>query len=228
MTALIIILCIVAFFALLLSVRIVLRIKHEESLVIYLRILFVKIKLYPNEKKKKHYPHSMSRKKAEKIKKELAQKKEKKRKKKDADHKVGKKESEKDVISILSIMTTFIRNFVKIFMNSVRIKASKLHVTVASDSAAKTAILFGAVTQAVNVLFPLLEDLKPVKRLPQGKDLSVTTDFLVEKPTIKADVTIYVTVGGALKALVVSATRTLKKATENQTPTEIIKTDNKK
>ena len=217
MTAIIVIVCIAIFIALLLSVRIVLRIKHEEKLVIYLRILFVKIKLYPNEKKKKRYPQSMSRKKAEKIKRELAKEREKKKEKKDADHKVGKKKEETDVISLLSIMATFIKNFVQLFMNSVRIKASKLHVTVASDSAAKTAILYGAVSQAVNVIFPLIDDLKPVKKLPTGKNLSVETDFLSEKPSITADITIYVTVGGALKALLVSATRTFKKVADKQT-----------
>ena len=217
MTAIIVIVCIAIFIALLLSVRIVLRIKHEEKLVIYLRILFVKIKLYPNKKKKKRYPQSMSRKKAEKIKRELAKESEKKKEKKDADHKVGKKKEETDVISLLSIMATFIKNFVQLFMNSVRIKASKLHVTVASDSAAKTAILYGAVSQAVNVIFPLIDDLKPVKKLPTGKDLSVETDFLSEKPSITADITIYVTVGGALKALLVSATRTFKKVADKQT-----------
>ena len=217
MTALIVILCIAVFIAFLLSTRIVLRIKHEETLVIYLRILFIKIKLHPKEKKKKRYPQSMSRKKAEKIKRELAKESEKKKEKKDADHKVGKKKEETDVISLLSIMATFIKNFVQLFMNSARIKASKLHVTVASDSAAKTAILYGAVSQAVNVIFPLIDDLKPVKKLPTGKDLSVETDFLSEKPSITADITIYVTVGGALKALLLSATRTFKKVADKQT-----------
>ena len=50
-----------------------------------------------------------------------------------------------------------------------------------------------------------------------GKNLSVETDFLSEKPSITADITIYVTVGGALKALLVSATRTFKKVADKQT-----------
>ena len=218
MTALIVILCIAVFIAFLLSTRIVLRIKHEETLVVYLRILFIKIKLYPSNEKKKRYPHSMSRRKAEKIKKSLTEKKKTKKKGKEegAEHKVGEKKEKRDILTMISIITTFIKNFLRIFMRSVRIKAAKLHVIVASDSAAKTAILYGAVSQSVDVLFPLLEGIKNFKKLPSDKNLSVTTDFLVEKPTIKADITIYVTVGGALKALIVSAARTLKKVTEKQ------------
>ena len=218
MTALIVILCIAVFIALLLSTRIVLRIKHEDTLVVYLRILFIKIKLYPSDSKKKRYPHSMSRRKAEKIKKSLEKKKKAKKKGKgeDAEHKVGEKKEKRDILTMLSIITTFVKNFVSIFIHSARIKAAKLHVIVASDSAAKTAILYGAVSQSVNVLFPLLEGIKNFKKLPSGNDLSVTTDFLVEKPTIKADITLYITIGGALKALIVSAARTFKKVMAKQ------------
>ncbi len=222
MTALIVILCIAIFIAFLLSTRIVLRIKHEETLVVYLRILFIKIKLHPSKKKekKKRYPHSMSRRKAEKIKKSLTEKEKKKKKKgtpKDAEHKVGEKEEKSDVLTMLSIMTEFIKNFIRLFMRSVRIKVAKLHIIVASDSAAKTAILYGAVSQSVDVLFPLLEGVKNFKKLPSGNDLSVTTDFLVEKPTVKTDITLYVTVGGALKTLIVSGSRTFKKVMDKQT-----------
>ena len=64
MTALIVILSIALLIALLLSTKVLLHIRYEESLTIYLRVLFVKIRLYPSKKEKKKYPHSMSKRKA--------------------------------------------------------------------------------------------------------------------------------------------------------------------
>ena len=217
MPALIIILCIALFIALLLSTKIILRIKYEDKLVVYIRVLFVKIQLYPKKEKKKRYPHSMSRRKAQKIKDSLTKKKKKSKKKsKEKTKEKSKKEDKYDILSIISIITTFVRNFLKLFVKSARIKTSKLHIIVASENAAKTAILYGAVTQATNVLFPLLDSIKTFKKLPRGKDLLVETDFLVDKPTIKADITIYIRVGGILKALIGSAAKAFKKAVADQ------------
>ena len=131
MPALIIILCIALFIALLLSTKIILRIKYEDKLVVYLRVLFVKIQLYPKKEKKKRYPHSMSRRKAQKIKDSLTKKKKKSKKKgKEKTKEKSKKEDKYDILSIISIITTFVRNFLKLFVKSARIKTSKLHIIV--------------------------------------------------------------------------------------------------
>ena len=74
MTALIVILSIALLIALLLSTKVLLHIRYEESLTVYLRVLFVKIRLYPSEKEKKKYPHSMSKRKAQRIKDSLKKK----------------------------------------------------------------------------------------------------------------------------------------------------------
>lgn len=216
MPALIIILCIALFIALLLSTKIILRIKYENSLVIYLRILFVKIPLYPKKEKKKQYPHSMSRRKAQKIKDSLSKKKKKKKADKKGEKEKGKKEDKYDILSIISIITSFVKTFLKLFVRSARIKASKLHIIIASENAAKTAILYGAATQTTDVLFPMLESIKTFKKLPSGKDLSIETDFLVDKPSVKADITIYVRVGGILKAVIGAAIKAFKKAVADQ------------
>ena len=216
MPALIIIFCIALAFALLLSTKIILRIKYEDKLVAYIRILFIKIPLYPKKDKKKRYPHSMSKRKAKKIKDSLNKKKKKKPKK----EKKGKKEPEKkdknDILSIISIITSFVKHFLKKFVGSARIKVARLHVTVATDEAAKTAVMYGAVSQSVNVLFPMLEGIKNFKKLPKENELSVKPNFLSEKSTVKADVTLYVRVGGALKAIIGAAAKAFKKAVSNQ------------
>lgn len=219
MTALIIILAIVILIALLLSVKVVLRITYADSLAIYLKILFVKIRLYPSKKREKKYPHSMSRRKAKKIKDSLEGKKKlskKKKQKKDKKDKPDKEEEAPDLISIVSIVTSFVKSFLKVFAGSVRLKFSRLKIVVASEDAATTAITYGAVTQGINVLFPLLEGIKNVKKLPPKKELSVRADFLSDTPSVDIDVNIYIRVGGALKALLIAAARTFKKAVKDQ------------
>ena len=218
MLALIIIFCIALAFALLLSTKIILRIKYDDKLIAYIRILFIKIPLYPKEERKKRYPHSMSRRKAKKIKDSLTKKKkEKKPSKKSKDEKEkSEKKDKNDILSMISIITAFVKNFLKKFLNSARIKVAKLHVTVATDEAAKTAVMYGAVSQSVNVLFPMLEGIKNFKKLPKEKDLLVEPDFLSDKSRIDADITLYVRVGGALKAIIYACAKAFKKAVSDQ------------
>ena len=91
-----------------------------------------------------------------------------------------------DVSSILDILRLTIELAaitVKRFSKRLTIKVSRLKVTVASQDAATTAIAYGAVTQTINVLLPLLSEVKNFK-MPSPKNLSVAADFVSEKPTI--------------------------------------------
>lgn len=212
MPALIIIFSIIVLLALLLSLKITLRITYEDSLRVYLKVFFVKTRLYPSKKKEKKYPHSMSKRKARKIKDSLQKKSKPKKKKKKEEKPIEKN----DLISIVSITTNFVKNFISTFTRAVRIKFSRMHITVASEDAATTAILYGAITQSVNVLFPLIDNIKSVKKLPSGKELSVRADFLTDKPTVDIDINLYVRVGGALKALFSAGIRTFKKAVRDK------------
>ena len=219
MTALIVILSIALLIALLLSTKVLLHIRYEESLTVYLRVLFVKIRLYPSEKEKKKYPHSMSKRKAQKIKDSLKKKqKEEPKKKKKRKSKEKEKEPKEapDLISILSIITNFVKSFLRLFAGSVRIRSSRLHIVVAAEDAADTAIAYGALTQAVNLLFPMLDGIKAFKHLPRGKELSVRADFLSDTPKIDADVELYIRVGSALKAVCLAAIRAFKGAVKRQ------------
>ena len=157
----------------------------------------------------------MSRRKARKIKESLTKKKKKpsksSKKKKDSKEKPEKKEKN-DLLSILSIIISFVKYFLRVFLKSVRVKVAKLQITVATEEAGKTAVLYGAVSQSVNTLIPLLENIKNFKKLPKGNDLMVDADFLLDKSTIKTDITLYVRVGSALKAIIGAAVKSFKKA----------------
>ena len=219
MTALIVILSIALLIALLLSTKVLLHIRYEESLTVYLRVLFVKIRLYPSEKEKKKYPHSMSKRKAQRIKDSLKKKQKeepKKKKKRKSKEKEKAPKEAPDLISIISIITSFVKSFLRLFAGSVRIRSSRLHIVVAAEDAADTAIAYGALTQAVNLLFPMLDGIKTFKHLPRGKELSVRADFLSDTPKIDADVELYIRVGGALKAVCLAAIRAFKGAVKRQ------------
>ena len=78
MTALIIIGCILLFFIFILSLRATLIIAYNGEVTLSLKVLFVKIKLFPKGEKKSG-PHKMSAKKAQRIKTRLKKKADKKR-----------------------------------------------------------------------------------------------------------------------------------------------------
>ena len=218
MTALIVILSIALLIALLLSTKVLLHIRYEESLTVYLRVLFVKIRLYPSKKEKKKHPHSMSKRKAQKIKDSLQKKPKEEPKKRKSKKKEKEKEPKEapDLISIISIITSFVKSFLRLFAGSVRIRSSRLHIVVAAEDAADTAIAYGALTQAINLLFPMLDGIKTFKHLPRGKELSVQADFLSDTSKIDADVELYIRVGSALKAVCLAAIRAFKKAVKRQ------------
>ena len=220
----IIIICVVAFITILLSLKITLKITHKESFSVAIKILFFKIRLYPQKEKKRRYPHSMSRWRAKMIKRSLEKKPKKKKPVKSQDEDEAKKKKQKkplqlkkdDILSIISISISFVKSFVKLFARAIRVKTSRLHVVVASDDAAKTAMLYTAVTQSINLLFPLLDGLKTVKKLPHGKNLSVDVDFLAEEPTIDIDIEIYFRIIGGAIALFGALISALKKAVKKQ------------
>ena len=217
MIPLIIILCIIAVIAFLLSIKITLKIRYTDKLAIYLKIFFIKKRLYPKKEEKKRYPHSMSKRKAKKIRDSLKKKPKKAKKKKKIKEKDEEEGEEKaDLLSIISIVISFVKNFIRLFAHSIRIKASKLKIIVASEDAAQTALTYTAVTQSVNVLFPLLNGLKTVKKLPKGNDLTVDIDFLSDTPKIDADIELYIRVGGILKAVCGAAIKAFKKAVKDQ------------
>ena len=214
MTALIVIICIAATVALLLSIKITLKIRYTEKLEVYLKIFFVKIKLYPSKKKKKRYKHSMSKKEAQKIKDSL-KKKPKKTKKKKKEEK-SKDDEKVDTASIVSIILSFVKNFIDLFARAIRLKASRIKIIVATEDAAQTALTYAAVTQSINILFPLLDKLKTVKKLPHGKELSVDIDYLSDEPSFDVDLELYIRVAGALGAVCKAAIRAFKKAVKNE------------
>ncbi len=194
MIPLIVIGIILLFFAALLSLKATIKIIYDGEVRLTVRVLFLNIGILPKkEEKKKSW--SMSAKKARKISDKLEKKRRKKalKKKQKAEAKQQKKEAEKNVkkekkspaeiLDIISLVTSLVKQVVGKFFGHLRIKLARLHLVIGTGDAAMTAIAYGALTQSINVLFPLLEDVKNFS-LPKVGDIDIRPDFTSEESEI--------------------------------------------
>lgn len=198
MTALIVIGCIILFFAFILSLKAKVTLEYAEELALSVRVLFVKVRILP-KKEKKPGPHSMSERKAKKIKKQLEKKAEKKRRKAlekaekkkakraAAEGKPKKKRSLEEILDLIAMIKDILTTVLGKFFSHLRIDLARLHVTVGAEDAASAALYYGIICDALLHLLPVLESLKGFDT-PDARDLSVDVDYLSE--SITADVKI--------------------------------------
>ena len=199
MTALIVLGIIALFFVFLLCLKATVTIIYCGEVRLYVKVLFLKIKILPAKKKK--YPRSMSAKKARKLKqkreKKLAKKAKKKAEKKQAKEEQKKaersgdvkkeKKSAGEILDIISLVANLIKAVIGKFFSHLRIKVARIRLKIATADAATTAITYGAVTQAINVLFPLIDQIKTVKT-PPNKDIDISADFCSDETEIDIEI----------------------------------------
>ena len=195
MPALITIGIILLFFVFLLTLKATVTIVYAGEVQLFLRVLFFNIKLVPAKKKK--YKRSMSAKKAQKIKdrdakkkaKKLAKKEEKKQAKEEEKKAIAKGEVKKEkkspgeILDLVSLVANLIKQVVGKFFGHLTIKLARIRLKIATGDAATTAITYGAVTQAINLLFPVLDNIRTVKT-PNAKQIEVLADFCSEESEI--------------------------------------------
>ena len=185
----IILACILLFFIFLLTLKATITIEYNDELSLSLRILFIKINLLPNKKKK--YPQSMSARKARRICKKLRKKaakkqakdEEKQKEKQQKDQKEKKKRSVREILDIVSLASSVVKVVIQKTFGHLRLKMTRVRVKIATGDAATTAVAYGAVSQSINVLFAILNEVKRVK-LPSEDELDVSADFLADKSEI--------------------------------------------
>ncbi len=216
MTALIVILCIVLFFALLFSIPIHVLVKAENTDVqVIARIFTFKIPLFPSKKRKK------SEKKPKKSK-----------KKKGTDTKKssqnGKKTQKKrDIPSLIKLILKLVKAVLRKFPRHFRVKILRYEVTVATGDAAKTALLYGAVTGLSSQLFAALRAGTRFK-IKRKAPVNVYADFLGEKSKLEAEIDLSVTVFGALSMLMTAGLAFVKAKMTGKTPDDREKSSEKK
>ena len=187
---------ITAVIAFILSLKATVTVAYDSEVCLYVRVLGVKIRILPKKEKKRK--RSMSEKEAQRIKKKLEKKEQKKKdkkrkkqeaklqKKKDlADGKLQKeKKTPEEILDIVTLVCSLVKEIVSKFFSHLRIKVSRIRLVIATGDAATTAITYGAVTQAINVLFPFLDEIKTLSLPKKERDVDISCDFTSEESEI--------------------------------------------
>lgn len=200
---------IVLFCALIGAIRVEVVILYAEEFGLRLRIAGIPITIVPGKKKevklkpytvkaRKKHDEALEKKRLAKAAKAAEKKKKKEeQKKKKAEEKAAQKASGKpkkkgmaisDLITLgLHVLGILFGRFGK----HVRVRIARLHVAVGSEDAAKTAMLYGTISQAACYVAHLLDACSTLRH-PARADVDIHADYLSE--TISADVEIGISI----------------------------------
>ena len=148
--ALIIIAVILLLIILLLNLYVGAQLVYEDELRVYVRVCGVKIQLYPKKPPKQR----ISKKELQKLQTKLRRKKPKTAKK--AVDKPQKEKKKKDTAATAKEMLNILMPFIKGFMGKAKFIIKKLDITVSTDDAASTALMYTAVCDTLNILIDML------------------------------------------------------------------------
>lgn len=171
MTALWILLGILAFFVILFSIPIHVIVEADSSLnaKVYARLLFIRYALFPMQKRKK------KTKKAKKSGKKAAPKP-----KKQAKTASPKPKPKRDIIGLVKLILKLVSAVLKKFPRHFRVRVLRYEISVGTKDAAKTAMVYGAVTGLSANLFELLR--KGTRfRIGRKASVGVYANFIGEK-----------------------------------------------
>ena len=195
--------CILLFFWLIGMLRANVILAYDGQFSLKIRVLFLSIPITPKKEKKPPDPDRYSPEKYRKMLDKAAQKEAKKQQKKakKAQKKQEKspknanpagksagapkkkeKKSVSDILGLVSQILAAVKGLFGSFGKHLRIEAVRLHVTVASEDAAKTALLYGAVCQSAAYLLEILSSVTNFKAKDR-EQIRIDADFLSEKST---------------------------------------------
>ena len=169
----------------------------RENFDVYVKVLFIKIKVFTTKKVEPPDPElDLPPKKAKKKKQKKAKKPEKKKEKKSKDEEKPKKKLA--ITEILYMVKKLIVTIFKKLKKYLRVRVHDFSVCVATGDAAKTAIMFGAVCGSCSLIFEILESAVDFK-IKDGAEIGARCDYLSEKTQANIGVDISITVGQVVK-----------------------------
>ena len=175
--------------ALILATKATINIVYEDQLKIYLKVLFLKFRLYPERKKKFNIRAYEKKQKKEQnplnIKLIDSSK---------ANAKAGIVDNIKTISSILSVLF-------KTFTKHLHVKLAKIHIKIATPDAAQTAILYGAASASLAYVVELLDSYTKLHTIKE-RSIYIEPDFLSEKSEIKINISLSLSVFGALITII--------------------------
>ena len=191
----IIILAIVVLAFALAMVRCQITVEYHDSLTAYISLVGWKLWCYPKKKKNIRINRYTSQ-KIEKLNKKEASKKLRRKNRKAARNSKKKKKQDqtaatsstpKTLPENLGLIFKLLSVVFSRFSHHVKLKATRIIITVATEDAAKTAVLFGAVNQAVGDILTLLDTYGKLEGMRDAR-IVVAPDFMADKT--KADICI--------------------------------------
>ena len=168
--ALYIILGILAFIAAICFLRIHFVIECNDEITAKLKILCIKISLYPQNNKKP---------KARKFKKGYPKEKKKNEKKQPTTSKKKKNKSDIALGEKIGVITNLVKILFSRFFKHLRLDVSKILITVGGSDAAACAITYGVVSQATAYLLEYLDNNIKISKKRRG-EINVLCDFTAE------------------------------------------------
>ncbi len=187
MTALYIIAGVLALLVLLLLLPVRLSLRSSKDFSLTLSYLFLQIPLYPKKKSVRlsdYTPRKLRKKK---------RKARKKRRLEEAAAKAKKKPAKtlKQRLRQIRLILHILKNTYKSILSAVKVRVRRFYITVATDDAAKTAILYGVASQSTAYLLELLSTYTKTTAKRGGVD--VVADFCGESSTLDAEIVFSVT-----------------------------------
>ena len=224
MIPLIVIGCIILFFVFLFTVHAYITIEMTDDMALTVRVLGIPIKILPKKPKTynlKKYTLKKIRKRDEKAAKKAIKKAEGKKKKaaakaqKKADKKAElaklskeelrerkekKKAGRPALTDLIPLVCDTLGMFFSRFFGKLHIKVAMLHVRVGAADAMQAAVIYGVANQAVQYFVTFLQKICHVKSLRKA-DIRIEPDFLSDKIEFEFNMTVRVSIGNLLGAL---------------------------
>ncbi len=215
---------ILALFVLLFTVHAFVTIEMKDEMALTVRVLGIPIRILP--KKPKRYKHSRytlkkirkrEEKEAKKAAKTAAKKKKKaeekatKKAEKKAElekltkeerraRKAEKKATKPSLPDLIGLIGRVLKLFCSRFFGKLHIKVAVLHIRVGAGDAMQAAVIYGAANQAVQYFTVLLGKICHMDGLRKA-DIRVEPDFLSEKIEVECNITVRVSLGNVVGAL---------------------------
>ena len=173
------------FLALLLSLKVNIIVSYKDELKVYLRILFVRIRLHP---------------------KKIKLKEKKKRKKKKAVKKAeeiipARDEKPLSPVKVVWEIREAILSLADKCMGGLHFKFARLNIEVGCSDASKTALVYGTVVQGVAYLMEFLDTISNVE-ISRFSQINVCSNFISQKSRAEGKITLYIRVFSAFKILI--------------------------
>ncbi len=198
MTALYIIGGILLFFFLLAMIRAEVIIKYADDFALAVKICGIKINILPARKKRVRIrdftPKKIAARRAREQKK--AEKAAAKKKAKAAEKAAKRREQElkrrgklkkKPIGETISLILALVRTAVGRFARHLRVRIARLYINVATGDAAKTALLYGTISQSVAYIAALLDSVGTLTGARRA-DVDVHADYLSEATTADIEI----------------------------------------